>query len=105
MENILEVLEDKRADANILDKERMQKDKGSEEVSGSESHPTTQQTSPVHTVQGSPQPGRPLIHKPDCRICKQLEKKGIGDDLFQGHLGRFFNECPKFVAMTRRTGC
>ena len=74
----------------------MQKDKGSEEVSGSESHPTTQQTSLVHTPQG-----RPLIHKPDCRICKQLEKKGVGDDLFQGHLGKFFRDCPKFVAMTQ----
>ena len=66
MEYILKRLKEKREDANLLDKERMQKEKREALANGSRSHPS-QKTSP-------------LVKQADSRICKELEKKG-------GHTG------------------
>ena len=56
----LEALEEKREDAN-----RLNKDKGAGGGSGIKSHPTTQQTNPKHTQPGCPQPGRSQTRLPN----------------------------------------
>ena len=43
---------------------------------------------------------------PDCRICKELEKKGDNLDLYENHYGNYATHCPRWAGMTneeRRT--
>ena len=103
MENILEVLEDKRADANILDKERVKHwNEGAVSGSGTgvKTHHGQQVLPPVANPIGYQRQLAPAPNT-DCRICKHLETKGSQANLFQDHWGKFLHECPNFVAMTQ----
>ena len=99
MEDILRKLEEMRSDANIMDKERVQKekDKGSGSVSGTRGHLTNQPRQPRLPYQEPP----PSTNK-ECRVCKQLEKQSCHSNLFLNHRGPDTHGCPKFVGMTQR---
>ena len=100
------MLEDKRADANILDKERVQH-RNVGDVAGSsgsgtgvKTHHGQQVLPPVTNPQAWQRQLAPAPNT-ECRICKYLEKKGNQTNLFQDHWGNALHSCPKFVAMTQ----
>ena len=90
MEDILERLETMREEANVLDRDRIQKerDKGSPPGggNGAKGHATHQ--------------GVKFFKRSECRICLVLKKGPSPDsDLFLNHRGSNPWDCPKFVGM------
>ena len=87
MEYLLSWLEDKRDDANDLDKVKIQKDKekGCGGVgsggTGNRIHPTLQRNQQ-----------NPSAPNPKFCICKELEKKGGHTNLYQNHLGMYLHK-------------
>ena len=37
---------------------------------------------------------------PNCRICKELEKRGDNAEMYDGHQGNYATHCPRWCAMT-----
>ena len=92
MEDLIKRLDEKRQDANLLDKVMVQKDKDKGSGGGAGAGGTK-----THATHLAGPPSR----NPDCRICKVLLSEiGTKVDLFKDHLGKHPTHCPIFVKMT-----